>query len=41
MPLAALGADRRLWRASMALTGVFLAVQVFGYIPHGLSMPVL
>jgi hypothetical protein len=41
MPLAALGADRRLWRASMAMTGVFLAVQVFGYIPHGLSMPVL
>jgi hypothetical protein len=41
MPLAALAADRRLWRASIAMTGVFLAVQVLGYIPHGLSMPVL
>jgi hypothetical protein len=41
MPLAALGADRRLWRTSIAMTGVFLAVQVLGYIPHGLSMPVL
>jgi alpha-1,6-mannosyltransferase len=39
MPLAALAADRRLWRASIAMTGVFLAVQVLGYIPHGLSMP--
>jgi hypothetical protein len=41
MPLAALAADRRLWRASIAMTGVFLAIQVLGYIPHGLSMPLL
>ena len=39
MPLAALAADRRLWRASIVMTGVFLLVQVLGYIPHGLSMP--
>jgi hypothetical protein len=41
MPLAALAADRRLWRASIVMTGVFLAIQVLGYIPHGLSMPLL
>jgi hypothetical protein len=41
MPLAALAADRRLWQASIAMTGAFLAVQVLGYIPHGLSMPLL
>jgi Glycosyltransferase family 87 len=39
MPLAALGTDRRLWRVSIVMTGVFLAVQVLGYIPHGLSLP--
>lgn len=36
MPLAALATSRRLWRTSIAMTGVFLAVQVLGYIPHGL-----
>jgi len=23
------------------MTGVFLAIQVLGYLPHGLSMPLL
>jgi predicted outer membrane lipoprotein len=35
MPLAALGGDRRLWRASIAITGVIMAIQLVGYIPHG------
>jgi alpha-1,6-mannosyltransferase len=35
MPLAALGSDRRLWRASIVMTGVVLGIQLLGYIPHG------
>jgi Glycosyltransferase family 87 len=35
MPLAALGRDRRLWRASLVLSGVMLAFQLLSYIPHG------
>jgi alpha-1,6-mannosyltransferase len=34
IPLAALASDRRLWRVSLAMTGVVLAIQVLGYIPH-------
>jgi Glycosyltransferase family 87 len=39
IPLAALGTDRRLWPAAIAMTGVIQAVQVLGYIPHGGSFP--
>ncbi|HTU84598.1 MAG TPA: polyprenol phosphomannose-dependent alpha 1,6 mannosyltransferase MptB [Solirubrobacteraceae bacterium] len=35
MPLAALGRDRRLWRASLALTVVMAFFQLLAYIPHG------
>ena len=35
MPLAALGSDRRLWQASIVMTGVVLGIQCLGYIPHG------
>lgn len=35
IPLAALGRDRRLWRASLVLSGVMLAFQLLSYIPHG------
>ena len=35
MPLAALGRDGRLWRASMVLTCVIGCFQVLAYIPHG------
>jgi hypothetical protein len=35
LPLAAIGSDRRLLRAVLVLTGVVLAVQLLGYIPHG------
>jgi alpha-1,6-mannosyltransferase len=35
MPLAALGTDRRLWPAAIAMTGVIQAVQMLGYVPHG------
>jgi hypothetical protein len=35
MPLAALGRDRALWKASLILTGVMVCFQLFGYIPHG------
>lgn len=38
MPLAALGTDRRLWRTSIVLTGVILAIELFGYLPHGGSI---
>jgi alpha-1,6-mannosyltransferase len=38
MPLAALGTDRRLWRTSIALTGVVLLIEMIGYIPHGGSL---
>jgi len=35
LPLAALGTDRRLVRATVVLTGVVLACQMLGYIPRG------
>jgi Glycosyltransferase family 87 len=35
MPLAALGRDRALWKASLILTGVMLCFQLLAYIPHG------
>jgi uncharacterized BrkB/YihY/UPF0761 family membrane protein len=38
MPLAALGTDRRLWRSAIALTGVILLIELFGYLPHGGSL---
>jgi hypothetical protein len=38
MPLAALGRDRRLWRAAIILTGVIEALQLLGYVPHGSSL---
>jgi hypothetical protein len=34
MPLAALATDRRLWRASIVMTGVILFIELFGYLPH-------
>lgn len=33
MPFTALVADRRLWRFSLAVTGFFLVLQLFDYIP--------
>jgi alpha-1,6-mannosyltransferase len=38
MPLAALGLDRRLWKASLVLTGVMVGFQLIAYIPHGSSV---
>jgi alpha-1,6-mannosyltransferase len=35
LPLAALSRDRRLPKVVVAMTGVVLAVQLLGYIPHG------
>lgn len=35
MPLAALGRDRALWKASLILTGVMVCFQLLAYIPHG------
>lgn len=34
VPLAALASDRRLWRVSLVMTGVVMAIQMLGYIPH-------
>jgi alpha-1,6-mannosyltransferase len=34
IPLAALGCDPRLWKASLVLSGVMVAFQLFAYIPH-------
>jgi hypothetical protein len=39
LPLAALASDRRLWRVAIVMTGVILAIQLIGYIPHGGSLP--
>lgn len=36
MPLAALGGDRRLWRAAIVLTGAIQFIQLIGYLPHRL-----
>lgn len=38
LPLAALGTDRRLWKASIVLTGLILLIVLFGYLPHGGSL---
>jgi hypothetical protein len=38
MPLAALGRDGRLWRASLVLTCVIGGFQVLAFIPHGSSV---
>ena len=35
IPLAALAADRRLWRVAIATTAVIQATQLIGYLPHG------
>jgi Glycosyltransferase family 87 len=35
MPLAALGRDKRLWKASLLLTGVIGCFQLLAYIPNG------
>jgi uncharacterized membrane protein len=35
LPLVALGRDERLTRAAVVLTGIILAIQLLGYIPHG------
>ena len=34
MPFAALGTDRRLWRASLVVSGVVGAIQLVSYVPH-------
>jgi Glycosyltransferase family 87 len=39
MPLAALGRDQRLWRASIVLTVVIGCFQLLSYIPHATSLP--
>jgi hypothetical protein len=36
LPFAALGTDRRLWWTAIVMTGVVQAIQVLGYIPHGI-----
>jgi hypothetical protein len=38
LPLAALGRDRRLFNAAIALTGAVQLIQMLGYIPHGRSL---
>jgi hypothetical protein len=35
LPFAALGRDRRLALASVAMTGIVLGVQLLGFVPHG------
>jgi alpha-1,6-mannosyltransferase len=35
VPLAALGRDRRLFKATMWMTGFVLFLELLGYIPHG------
>jgi hypothetical protein len=37
LPLAALAADRRLWRTAIVMTGVIQGIELLGYIPHGRS----
>ena len=34
LPLVALASDRRLWRWSIVLSGLVLAINLIGYIPH-------
>jgi hypothetical protein len=38
LPLAALSTDRRLFRVTIAMTGVVQGIQLLGYIPHGSSL---
>jgi alpha-1,6-mannosyltransferase len=38
LPLAALGTDRRLYKAALVMTGVILGIAVLGYIPHATSL---
>ena len=38
LPLAALGRERRLLHATIALTGAVQLIQLLGYIPHGRSL---
>jgi hypothetical protein len=38
LPLAALGHDRRLTKVALTMTGVVLAFQLVGYIPHATGM---
>jgi Glycosyltransferase family 87 len=38
MPLAALGRDRRLWKASLVVTAVMGTFQILSYIPHAPSV---
>jgi alpha-1,6-mannosyltransferase len=37
IPLAALGGDRRLWKAAFIVTGLVQLIQIIGYIPHASS----
>jgi hypothetical protein len=41
LPLVALSRDRRLWRAALWLTGVVMALQALGYIPHSTTTLIL
>jgi hypothetical protein len=38
IPLAAIGGDRRLWRAALVITGIVQGIQLIGYIPHGTTL---
>ncbi|HEY8625850.1 MAG TPA: polyprenol phosphomannose-dependent alpha 1,6 mannosyltransferase MptB [Solirubrobacteraceae bacterium] len=38
LPLAALGTDRRLFKASLVMTGVVQGIVLLGYIPHATSL---
>jgi len=38
LPLAALGTDRRLFKAALVMTGVVQGIQLLGYIPHAISL---
>jgi hypothetical protein len=38
LPLAALGTDRRLFKAAIVMTGVVQGIQLLGYIPHAISL---
>lgn len=39
LPFAALASDRRLFRASLAITCAVQLVEMLGYIPHGVTLP--
>jgi hypothetical protein len=34
LPLVAISPERRLWRCALWLSGVVLALQIVGYLPH-------